>query len=354
LDYLLVFAMGILAGRFSVRRFYNQAGSPLQRLRKLLIALKRKDHLLIRTPIFGSKSIPGFTPISIISWLQARARRLHAQKCIHGRKRGRPPTPQFVIDAILTIKRDNPRYGANKISSMLSGGKLQFAISKKTVASILKANGFKPGNNGRKKPSEKNPGWVPLLYNQMIMAIDFKVVIDIKGESLFILNIIDHGRRVLHWSRATYHPTSQWVAQQLRNAFLDLNELPLAILLDRDCIFQPIVKQTLPAMGIRPIRSAYKCPWQNGVVERFHRTLDDELLKYVQPINACHLNKLLLNFRNFYNHARPHMANGGESPIMPYLANNHASNDPDFFQHPRKLVKERWLGGLHTSYRWAA
>jgi len=31
--------------------------------------------------------------------------------------------------------------------------------------------------------------------------------------------------------------------------------------MDRDSIFLPIVKQPLPAMGIKTIRIAYKCPW---------------------------------------------------------------------------------------------
>lgn len=39
-----------------------------------------------------------------------------------------------------------------------------------------------------------------------------------------VFNLIDHGRRVLHWSRATYNPTAEWVAQQLRNAFMDLED----------------------------------------------------------------------------------------------------------------------------------
>jgi hypothetical protein len=153
---------------------------------------------------------------------------------------------------------------------------------------------------------------------------------------------------------ATYHPTAEWVAQQLRNAFMDMDTLPEAIVMDRDSIFLPIVKQTLPNMGIKPIRIGYKCPWQNAVVERFHRTLDDELLRYVQPLNDRHLNRLLTEFRKYYNTARPHMAYGAEPPIIPDVTNIPAVNDPEFFKTPRKLVRQKWLGGLHSSYRWAA
>jgi transposase InsO family protein len=186
------------------------------------------------------------------------------------------------------------------------------------------------------------------------MALDFKVTRDLHGREIYILNIIDHGRRALHWSRATYDPGSQWVAQQLRNAFMDLDDLPEAIVMDRDSILAPIAKWILPRMNIKAIRIGYKCPWQNGVVERFHRTLNEELLRYVQPLSDRHMNRLLKEFREYYNTARPHMSNEAEPPIRPEDADNPACNDPDFFKQPRKLVRKTWLGGLHSSYRWAS
>lgn len=386
---LAAFAVGIIVGRFSVRHYRCDRISLAQRrlqLKVLSLELKSLRSKVVsaqgrRTPPVKRRlvrKLPAlkwwqrrliawlrlyfpwltrfmrFKPMTFIRWLQAKGRKRHTDKSAEGKSRGRKPTPQFIIDAILAIKRDNPRYSAGHIARMISGGALTFHITKNTVARILKAHGFKPRPKGKRPPREEEPGWVATLYNQLIMAIDFKVVLDIKGEALFIFNLIDHGRRVLHWSRATYNPTAQWVAQQLRNAFMDLDELPKSIMMDRDSIFRPIIKQTLPAMDIEVIRPAYKCPWQNAVVERFHRTLDDELLRYVQPLNDRHLNRLLAAFREYYNTARPHMANGVEPPILPDVTNKSAVNDPDFFKTPRKLVRKKWLGGLHSSYRWAA
>ncbi len=187
------------------------------------------------------------------------------------------------------------------------------------------------------------------------MALDFKTTRDLAGRTLYILNIIDHGRRVLQWSRATYNPTAGWVAQQLRNMLMDLDREPDAMVMDRDSILRPICNQTLPNMGIRPIRIAYKCPWQNAVVERFHRTLNDELLRYVQPLNERHLNRLLVEFRCYYNTARPHMANRRAEPPVPAKAEDGTpANDPCFHKAPRELVRRKWLGGLHSSCHWAA
>ena len=169
------------------------------------------------------------------------------------------------------------------------------------------------------------------------MALDFKTVSDMKGHTIYILNIIDHGRRVLHWSRATYHPTAQWIAQQLRNTFMDMDDLPEAMVMDRDSILLPIARQTLPGMNIRPIRIAYRCPWQNAVVERFHRTLNEELLRYVQPHNERHLNRLLREFGRYYNTVRPHMANDAERRSCPTQASIQPPTIQTFSRRPGGL-----------------
>lgn len=296
---------------------------------------------------------PRVTAMSFIRYLQARARKPHADLCKAGRSRGRPPTPDFVVDAILAIKRENPAYCAGHIARMISGGEIRFEISEPTVRRILKVHGFEPGPGGKNVPRELEPGWSAIFYSQVIMAIDFKQVFDLRGRNLYILTLIDHGRRVVHWSRATYNPTAVWVAQQIRNAVMEMDKPPEAILLDRSTSFGPLVKRTLPAMGIKPLRTAKGCPWQNGVVERYQRTLQDDLLRYVQPINEHHLNRLLTKYRRYYNTARPHMANEGEPPIPADITHSRVANDPTFFDEPRKLVRQSWLGGLHSSYRWA-
>ena len=385
----LIFAVGLFFGRLSVRRYrHDRIAWAQQRLQLKVLSLELKS---LRSKVVSAQSrrtppsqrrlvrklptlkwwqrrliawlrpyIPWvtrfmrFSPGTYIRWLQAKSRKGHAMKIAEGKARGRPATLQFIVDAIVAIKRDHLRYSAGHIARMISGGELKFRISKKTVATILKAHGFKPRPKGKRPPREDEPGWLATLYNQHVMAIDFKNTLDLAGDTMAVLNLIDHGRRVLHWSRATYHPTAEWVAQQLRNAFMDMDELPEAIVMDRDTIFLPIVKQTLPAMGIKTIRIGYKCPWQNAVVERFHRTLTDELLRDVQPVNDRHLNRLLVGFSEYYNNARPHMTNGVEPPLLPDVTRNPAINDPDFFKTPRKLVRQKWLGGFHSSYRWAA
>ena len=167
---------------------------------------------------------------------------------------------------------------------------------------------------------------------------------------MFILNIIHHGQRRLIRSMATYNPSALWVAQQIREAF-PYDTAPKMMVMDRDTIFSPLVKHTLPNMGIQVRRIDYKCPWQNGVVERFNLTLQTELLSLITAINLTHINKLLLQYRKYYNTARPHMTNNDFPPDKP-------EKMPVIVPFPdRKLSNVKsvsWVNGFHHSYSWAA
>ncbi|MBW2186675.1 MAG: transposase [Deltaproteobacteria bacterium] len=292
-------------------------------------------------------SYSSFKPETIINWLHQRSRRKHADKIAEGKKRGRPPTPNYIVEAVLRIARECPDYGAAKISGMIKSD-LEFTICKKSVIAILRKNGIKPRKKTRRRNPVQNQGWQTLLANHVVWAMDFKTTFDPRGNMIYILNIVDHTRRKLVWSRATYTPCTQWVTQQLREV-VGWDEPPYALIFDRDSSFLPVARKTLPSMGIKPVRIGYKCPWHNGVVERFNRTLQEELLDAVLPINVRHMNWLLSKYQEYYNTTRPHMANGGYPPELPQ-----PTADSGVIYGRRKIESVKWLGGLHKSYRWVA
>ena len=60
--------------------------------------------------------------------------------------------------------------------------------------------------------------------------------------------VIEHGRRhILHFN-PTFHPTSAWVIQQLRNAF-PYDTAPRYLVFDRDSIFSEAVVEFIKSMG---------------------------------------------------------------------------------------------------------
>jgi transposase InsO family protein len=79
----------------------------------------------------------------------------------------------------------------------------------------------------------------------------------------------DRGRHVrdLVWINVTPHPTADWIARQITEAF-PWNEAPRYLLRDRDQIYGAAVMQRLRAMGIRDKPIASGSPWQNGFAER--------------------------------------------------------------------------------------
>ena len=98
--------------------------------------------------------------------------------------------------------------------------------------------------------------------------MDFFTVPTVSLRVLYGFFVADHGRRrILHFN-ATFNPTAAWVTQQLREAF-PYETAPRYLIFDRDSIFSCEVVRFVKAMGTRPRRTVYHCPWQNPVAERW-------------------------------------------------------------------------------------
>jgi transposase InsO family protein len=75
------------------------------------------------------------------------------------------------------------------------------------------------------------------------------------------------------------------------------------------------LRELLAARGIKHKFIKPHCPWQNGKVERFNRTLATEWA-YRQVLTSNHERSAALpDFLDYYNHRRRHMALGGQPPI---------------------------------------
>jgi transposase InsO family protein len=86
-------------------------------------------------------------------------------------------------------------------------------------------------------------------------------------------------RRILHFG-VTACPTTEWTAQQLREAF-PWETAPRYLLRDRDQIFGADFVKRVRAMGIQQVLGAPRSPWQRAYVERVIGTLRRECLDHV-------------------------------------------------------------------------
>lgn len=130
---------------------------------------------------------------------------------------------------------------------------------------------------------------------------------------LYVLFVVEHGRRrVLHFN-VTFHPTSAWVIQQLREAFPYEPKVKYLIF-DRDAIFNPAVVDVVRTMGMKPRRIAYRSPWQNEVAERWIGSCRRELLEHVVVVNRRHLVRLMRCYIRYNHEDRCHMVLAKETP----------------------------------------
>ena len=78
----------------------------------------------------------------------------------------------------------------------------------------------------------------------------------------------------------TEHPTAQWTAQQVIEAF-PWDEVPRYLLRDRDRIYGDHFRQRIGNMGIEEVKVAPHSPWQNPYVERLIRSIRRECLNNI-------------------------------------------------------------------------
>ncbi len=114
--------------------------------------------------------------------------------------------------------------------------------------------------------------------------------------------------------------------------------------MDRDSIFSAEVSSVLRHMEIRPARTSFQSPWQNGVAERWIGTCRRELLDHVVVLNEPHRRRLLHEFLAYYHTDRTHLSLGKDPPpprtVCPPTS-------------PRATVASlSRVGGLHHRYRW--
>ena len=150
-------------------------------------------------------------------------------------------------------------------------------------------------------------------HRDAIAAMDFFTVPTATFRILYVWFAIDHAKkRVLHFD-VTDRPAAAWVVQQLREAFPHDSAMR-HLIFDRDAIFSDRVLTTVNALGLRPARTAFRSPWQNGIAERWVGSVRRELLDHAVVFNERHLRRLLGEYVAYYHQDRTHYALEKETP----------------------------------------
>lgn len=85
---------------------------------------------------------------------------------------------------------------------------------------------------------------------------------------------------------------------------------------DRKTTFE----QVGASLNLITAQSRKGCPWQNGIVERSHRTDNEELFRAIR-FSSSEERRYYLKLWNYeYNTRRPHQGLGGQCPMDVYLS----------------------------------
>ena len=239
---------------------------------------------------------------------------------------GRPKVPVEIRRLIREMSLANRLWGAPRIHGELL--KLGIEVAQSTVAKYMARRG-----RGRSQT------WKTFLHNHAagIGAMDFLIVPTVGFRLLFVLIILRHERRRLISLSVTDHPTADWIARQLTDAF-PWDEAPDYMIRDRDGCYGRAVTKRLAAMGIRDHPIAPRSPWQNGHAERLIGSIRRECLDHTVVIGEGHLRRILATYVAYYNELRTHLALDKDLP------------DRRPIQRLGRLVARPILGGLHHQY----
>src|SRR5947208_7042855 len=181
--------------------------------------------------------------------------------------------------------------------------------------------------------------WKTFVRNDMdgIASIDLFVVPTIAFQQLYAVVVLGHGRRQLLWFAVTRHPTAEWLARQITEAF-PWDSAPKYLIRDNDRAFGAVFKARVRAMGIRDRPTSFRSPWQNGLVERLIGSARHECTDHAIVFNAEHLRRILSKYAAYYNAARTHVSLAKDAPCTRPI------------ERCGDIVALSILGGLHHRY----
>jgi transposase InsO family protein len=175
--------------------------------------------------------------------------------------------------------------------------------------------------------------------------MDFFTVPTLPFGVLYCFFVISHCRRKILCCNVTKNPSALWIVQQMQEAW-PYARAPRFLVFDRDSKFGNDVLSAAENLGTKPVRTAFRSPWQNGVAELWVGSCRRDLLDHVIVLNEWHLKRLMREYIRYYHEDRTHLGLAEDTPQGHPAAREAADRS--------KIESFARLGGLHHRYDFAA
>ncbi len=304
--------------------------------RPRLAATDRSFLVLLASRVRGWKeALLIVKPDTLLRWHRQGLRLFWRRKSQVGSRA--PRIPAETIALIKDLAVNNRLWGVKRIQGELL--KLDINVSKRTIQRYVRQ--VRP-------PRPHGQTWATFLRNHAkeIWACDFLQLHDALFRPLFAFFITELGSRRLVHVGVTRSPTDDWVAQQLREA-TPFGVAPKYLIRDNDAKYGSHFAAVATGSGIEVCRTPIKAPRANAICERLLGSVRHECLDHMLIMSEAHLRRVLGEYVEYFNHARPHQ---GISQRIP-----EAADEADQAVRIKgTIVAFPVLGGLHHDYRRVA
>jgi transposase InsO family protein len=233
---------------------------------------------------------------------------------------------------MITLSRENPRYGYRRIWALLRGEGWQ--VNKKRVHRLWKEQGLKVPSKQckrRRLPGHSENGCTRKRaeYKDHVWSYDFVMDRTDDGRQLKMLVVVDEYSRECLSIGVQRSITAEDVVRTLAALFERRGE-PSFIRSDNGPEFiAQAVKRWLEVWGVRTLYIEPGSPWENAYSETFNSRFGDELLKREVFSGLLEAKVLVEEYRNHYNQQRPHSALGYLTPAEFAASSELASSAED-------------------------
>ena len=255
-------------------------------------------------------------PSTLLSFHNALKKRKY--RLLYSPRGGRKPGPRGpskkVIDAIVSMKQHNPRYGCPRIAQQIN---LAFGLGldKDTVRRILAAH-YKP------EPGDRGPSWLtPIghakdsLWSRGAGPVDLFCCESILLKSHWVMVIMDqYTRRIIGFAVHAGNVDGPTLCRMFNDG-TSIQGWPQRISTDNDPLFQyHRWKANLRVLEIEEVKSLPYVPMSHPFVERLIGSVRRELLDQTFFWTAADLANKLRTYQAYFNEHRCHSGRDGATP----------------------------------------